>query len=72
MDQNTWKTLFGHTIDTGEHKVLVTNILSVAEAKWVWLWKHQECLTEENKDTFYYYVVLLPPRAITSKILYFL
>lgn len=50
MDHNTWETLFGHTMDIGEHEVLVMNISFVAEAKWVWHCKHQECLTEENKD----------------------
>lgn len=45
------KNIIGHTMDTDKHKMLVMNIWSVAEAKWVCLWKHQECLTEENKDT---------------------
>lgn len=45
VDYNTWKTLFVHMMDTGEHKILVMNILSVTEAKWVWHCKHEECLT---------------------------
>lgn len=34
MELNTSKTLAGHMLDAGGHKILVTNILSIAEAKW--------------------------------------